>query len=88
MEITVQIPDDIAQRLDDKDDKLSHRLLEFIVADAYRRGKVSTAEVGQLLQLPNRMAVHTFLRRMGTYLNYDAAELEQDLQTLDQLRAQ
>ncbi|MGD1942545.1 MAG: UPF0175 family protein [Leptolyngbyaceae cyanobacterium] len=87
MEITVQIPDDIAQRLDHPEDKLSHRLLEFIIADAYRCGKVSTAEVGQLLQLPNRMAVHTFLRRMGTYLNYDAAELEQDLQTLNELRA-
>jgi predicted HTH domain antitoxin len=87
MEITVNIPDDIAQRLEQGEAALSRRLLEFIVADAYRSGKVTTAEVGQLLQLPNRMAVHAFLRQMGTYLNYDEGELEADLETLQELPA-
>lgn len=85
MQITVQIPDEIAQRLNQNADTLSRHMLEFIVADAYRGGKISTAEVGKLLNLPNRLETHAFLKQMSAYLNYDAAELEQDLQTLADL---
>lgn len=88
MQITIEIPDDIAQRLDQTEENLSHRLLELIVADAYHCGKLNTAEVGQILQLPTRLATHAFLKRMGTYLNYDETELNQDLQTLKEFRAQ
>ena len=45
MQITVEIPDEIAQRLDQAWGSLSRRLLEMVVADAYRCGEVSTAEV-------------------------------------------
>ncbi|MEM8641443.1 MAG: UPF0175 family protein [Cyanobacteria bacterium P01_G01_bin.54] len=88
MQITIEIPDAIADRLAESQGSLANRLLEFVVADAYRCGKLSTAEVGQLLGLPNRVATHAFLQRMGTYLNYDAVELEQDLEMLKLLRAQ
>lgn len=88
MQITVEIPDEIAQQLEQNEGTLSRRLLEVIVADAYSCGKVNTAEVRQILQLPSRLAVHTFLKRMGVYLNYDEVELEQDIQTLKELRAQ
>ncbi|NER33003.1 MAG: UPF0175 family protein [Oscillatoria sp. SIO1A7] len=85
MQVTVEIPDRIAQRLDQTEDKLSRRLLEIIIADAYSCGDINTAELRQLLQLPNRLAAHAFLKRMGVYLNYDETELERDLQTLKEL---
>lgn len=88
MQITIEIPDDLAERLDQAEGNLSRQLLELIVADAYRRGKLNTAEVGQILQLPSRLATHAFLKRMETYINYDEAELNQDLQTLQELKAQ
>ena len=88
MQITIEIPDEIAQQLDETQGNLSRRLLELVVADAYSSGKINTAEVRQILQLPTRLASHAFLKRMGTYLNYDEAELEQDLQTLEDRRAQ
>ncbi|MBW4649874.1 MAG: UPF0175 family protein [Kastovskya adunca ATA6-11-RM4] len=88
MKITVEIPDEIAQRLDQTQGSLSRRLLEIIIADAYHCGTANTAEVGQILQLPSRLETHAFLKRMGVYLNYDEAELEQDLQTLKEFRAQ
>lgn len=86
MEITVKIPDKIAQRLNPSGGNLSHRFLEIIVADAYRRGEISTGEVGDILQLSTRLEIHAFLKRMGVNLNYDEAELEQDLQTLKKFR--
>lgn len=88
MQITVDIPDEVALRLDPTGSELSRRLLEVIIADAYRCGKVSTAEVRQILHLPSRLATHAFLKQMGVYLNYDEAELEHDLQTLREFRAQ
>lgn len=87
MQVTVEIPDRIAQRLNQTEGKLSRRLLEVIVADAYSCGQINTSEVGQILELPNRLAVHAFLKGMGVYLNYDEMELERDLQTLKELRA-
>ncbi|MFB2878811.1 UPF0175 family protein [Floridanema aerugineum] len=88
MQITVEIPDEIAQRLDQNWGSLSRRLLEVIVADAYNCGKVNTAEVRQILNLSSRLETHAFLKRMGVYLNYDEAELEQDLQTLQEFRGE
>jgi predicted HTH domain antitoxin len=86
MQITVNIPDDLVQRLDQSAESLSRQLLEMVVAHAYHTGKISTAEVRQLLQLPTRLEAHAFLQRMGVYLNYDTPELAQDLQTLQLLR--
>ena len=88
MQITVEIPDEIAQRLNQTSGSLSRRLLEVIIADAYHCGKVNTAEVGQILNLPSRLETHAFLKRMGVYLNYDEAELEQDIQTFKKFRTQ
>lgn len=87
MQITVEIPDEIAQRLNQTEGNLSRRLLEVITADAYSCGKINTAEVRQILQLPSRLATHIFLKQMGVYLNYDETELEQDIQTLKEIRA-
>jgi predicted HTH domain antitoxin len=87
MPITVEIPDEIAQRLGQTSESLSRRLLEVIIADAYHCGKVNTAQVRQILNLPSRLETHAFLKRMGVYLNYDEAELEKDLQTLKKFRA-
>ncbi|MBP0028028.1 UPF0175 family protein [Roseofilum reptotaenium CS-1145] len=88
MQITIEIPDKIAHQLDQDEEHLSHHLLELMVAESYRLGNISTAEVGQILKLPTRLATHAFLKRMGVYLNYDRAELEVDLQTLERFRGQ
>lgn len=86
MQITVNLPDEIAQRLDQAWGNLSRHLLEIVVVDAYRCHKISTSEVRQILELPSLLETHAFLKRMGVYLNYDEVELERDLQTLKQLR--
>jgi hypothetical protein len=67
MQITVDIPDEIAQRLGQTGDNLAHKLLEMVIADAYRAGILSTAEVGRILQLPSRLETHAFFKRMAVY---------------------
>ncbi|MBW4497706.1 MAG: UPF0175 family protein [Oscillatoria princeps RMCB-10] len=86
MQITIEIPDEVAQRLNGEWGSISRRLMEVFVAEAYRSGALSTAEVRRLLQLPSRLETHAFLQRMGVYLNYDSEELERDIQTIEDMR--
>ena len=86
MQITIDIPDEVAQRLDGKSKQIERRFLELLVADAYSSGSLSTAEVCRILGLSSRLETHAFLKRMGVYLNYDDAELERDIQTIGKLR--
>lgn len=86
MQIKVDIPDEIAQRLDQAWGNLSRHLLEIVVVDAYRCREISTSEVRQILELSSVLETHAFLKRMGVYLNYDEVELERDLETLKNLR--
>jgi predicted HTH domain antitoxin len=87
MQITIDIPDEVGQRLDGKSKHIERIVLEVLVADVYSSGGLSTAEVGRILGLSSRLETHAFLKRMGVYLNYDDAELERDIQTLRELRA-
>ncbi len=65
MQITVEIPDQIAQRLDKAWGNISRRLLELVIIDAYRCGEISTSEVRQILQLSSRLETHSFLKKWG-----------------------
>lgn len=87
MQITIDIPDQVAQRLGGESKNIERRFLEVLVADVYNSGGLSTAEVGRILGLSSRLETHAFLKRMGIYLNYDEAELERDIQTIGELRA-
>ncbi|NJP08106.1 MAG: UPF0175 family protein [Leptolyngbyaceae cyanobacterium RU_5_1] len=83
MQITIDVPDNVAQRLSAEWGDVSHRLLEILVAEAYRSGIITAPEVCQILQLPSRLETHTFLKRMKVYLNHEGSEqLVNDIQTL------
>jgi len=82
MEVTIEIPDEVAQRFGEGGGNLQRRLLEVFIADAYRCGAISTAEVRRILQFSSRLETHDFLKQMGVYLNYDEEELERDIEIL------
>jgi predicted HTH domain antitoxin len=84
MQVTLEIPDDIVRRLQEKGTELPRRLLETIALDGYRSGELSHAEVGQLLGL-SRYEVDGFLKAGGAYLDYQQEDLEADTQTLCRL---
>ncbi|GAB4472474.1 MAG: hypothetical protein OHK0037_32360 [Elainellaceae cyanobacterium] len=86
MQITIEIPDDIAQRLAQQVDNLPRWVLESVVIEAYRAELITTAEVGRILQLESRWEVDTFLKQAGADLPYPEADLDQQQETLRQLR--
>lgn len=87
MEISITVPDDIAQRLRGQWRDLPRHALEALVADAYRHGLLTAGQVRQWLDLPSRLEVDAFLMRAGAYLHYTTEDLDEDARTLDELLA-
>lgn len=85
MQITIDIPDDIAEQLTEAPDRVRRYLLELLVVEAYRTERITHFQVGQILDLPSRWAVDAFLKTRNAYLHYDEEDLESDRETLRQL---
>ena len=52
MQITIELPDNIATQL--KSVNVSRRVLELIAADYYRQGRIGASEVRQILNCSSR----------------------------------
>lgn len=81
MDITITLPDDLAERLAGEWNDLPRHILEALAADAYRQGIFSSAEVQWILGLPTRFDVAHFLRQAGVPLSYREVEFEEDRRT-------
>lgn len=82
MQVTIEIPDSIANSLQLQSKNLSHRVLELLVADHYRQGHIGAAEVRRLLNFPTRWETYEFLKTEKAYLPYTEADLEEDVQAI------
>lgn len=54
MQITIELPDDIGDRLQLKCPNLSRRILELIVADRYRQSNIGAGEARRFLNFSSR----------------------------------
>ena len=86
MQIIIEIPDKLTKIMEEKWGNLSQKMLTNIALEAYQNQLISTAELGQILNLPSRLETHAFLKKSGVYLNYDEEDLIQDLRTIKELR--
>ncbi|MCY7321266.1 MAG: UPF0175 family protein [Phormidesmis sp. CAN_BIN36] len=85
MQITLNLPDELVQHFNR--DHLVREILEALVVQAYQTEKITSAEVGRILDLPSRWAVDAFLKQHNADLPYDETDLERDRETLRQFRA-
>jgi uncharacterized protein UPF0175 len=76
--ITVQLPEDIAQRLETRWKDLPGAALESLALEAYRSEILTTAELRQLLGYETGYALDGFLKEHGVYLEYTPEELERE----------
>ena len=82
MNLTIHLPDDLAQRLSAVGGDLSRRALEALAIEEYRNGHLTGAELRRLLGFRTRMALDGFLKAHGVLLDYTLADLEQERQDL------
>lgn len=82
MKITVELPDDVAQRPDP-----GREALEALAIEGYRSGALTHYQASQLLRL-SRLEFDALLKsRHVDDHAYDVEDLEQDLETLKRLEA-
>ncbi|MGE3311317.1 MAG: UPF0175 family protein [Limisphaerales bacterium] len=84
MEVTVQLPDELAALLP-RGGSWSRELLESYVVEAHRQDKLSRYQVSQILGL-DRWQTEDFLASRDAIRPYDLADLAVDRATLESLR--
>jgi hypothetical protein len=76
MQISVELPDEIAQQVSDGQD-LSRTALEALVAEGCRSHRLSDDQAADLLGL-NHYELDGFLKAHGVYLDYSILDLERE----------
>ncbi len=86
MNVAFSVPEDLAQRLQERWGDLSRRALEAVAADAYREETLTLGEVRRLLGHSTRLETEAFLKDRGALLDYNEDELEADVQAAKKAR--
>lgn len=79
--VEISLPDRLIEALGAEPADLPRRTLEALVAQAYQRGQLTHAEVGDLLQL-DRFATDAFLKNSQAFRPADNEEFSSDLERL------
>ena len=84
MDITIHIPDDLATRLGTSGE-LPRRVLEALVVEEFRLGRLTQAELRRLLGFGTRPALDAFLKSHGLFTPYTLDDLDHDRNDLRRL---
>ena len=87
MRSAVDLPEDIAKRLQDAWQDVSRGTVEAIAVEGYRDGTLTRDQVSKLLGL-SFWETEAFLKRRQAYLAYTEEDLEKDRQDLDRIARQ
>ncbi len=85
MNLTVRIPDDVAQRLGASSVDLERRALEALVAEEYRAGRLDKPDLRRLLGFETSYEIDGFLKAHGIYLDYTLVDLEREREAFARL---
>ena len=85
VELTFQIPDDIASHLREVGADLSRRALESFALEEFRAGRISKPDLRRLLGFGTRWKLDGFLKERGIYEDYSVEDFEQDRAALKSL---
>lgn len=86
MEITINIPDELARQVTAEGGDPARVALEALALEGYRTERLSESAVRQMLGFETRIDVHAFLKQHAVYPHYDVADLEQDQAAAEKLR--
>ena len=80
MHIAVDLPEDIAERLQAKWGNLSRAAREAIAIEGYRSAALSQNQVQRLLGLASRWEVDALLKRAGVYLEVTEEDVAREVE--------
>lgn len=85
MHLTVEIPDDIAQRLRATGGDLSRRALEALVAEEYKHGHLTKPDLRRLLGFETSDEIDSFLKNHDVWIDSTPEALERERAGLSRL---
>jgi predicted HTH domain antitoxin len=86
MEVTLDIPDELAAQIISEGKDPSRTALEALALEGYSTEQISEAEIRRLLGFEPRMEVHAFLKEHGAFLHYSLEDAEKDRETALRVR--
>ena len=86
MEITINIPEELAHQVASEGKDPARVALEALAVEGYRRELLSESALRADVGLP-RIEVHAFLKEHEVYLHYDVSDLKHDEETARRLRS-
>jgi hypothetical protein len=84
MDVTVQIPDDLASRMGTSGD-LSRRALEALAAEEYKHGRLTKPDLRRLLGFETGHQIDEFLRAHEVFEDYTLEDLQREREGLRRL---
>lgn len=87
MEITINIPDELAQQVALEGKDPARVALEALALEGYRTELLSESALRQVSGFQSRIEVRTFLKERGVYLHYDVSDLKRDEETARRVRS-
>ncbi len=85
MQITLELPDEIANSLGIHLDGVPRRLLELFAVDSYQKGTLGAGQIRRMLGFTSRWQTYDFLKKEQAYMPYDIADLDEDTEAITQL---
>jgi len=85
MNLTVEIPDDLAGRLNAAGGDLSRRALEALGLEECKSGRITKAELRRLLGIGTRHELDGFLKAHQVWVDYTVEDFRRELQDLKRL---
>jgi len=85
MNLTVQIPDDLASRLSAAGADLSRRALEAFALVEYKSGHLTQAELRSLLGFGTNYQLDGFLKAHDVWIDYTLEDAKRERESLERL---
>jgi hypothetical protein len=81
MQVTVELPEDVARRFAEDASGLSRATLEALALEGVRSGKLSTAQARRLLGIRSRYEMDGFLKAHGILIPMTIEDVRRDSDT-------
>ncbi len=85
MIITVEFPDEFADRLIPEGQDPARATLEAIALEGYRTDRLTESDIRRLLGFETSIEVHGFLKQRGACMHYTVEDLEHDREVARQV---
>jgi len=85
MELTLEIPDDLASQMRAAGGDLARRALEGFALEEYRAGRLTAYQLQRLLGFETRYELDGFLKVHDVWADYTIEDLRREVATLERL---